>query len=222
MACERKNPSWRRAIALIVLGCACAAPAAATLYVCTDADGKTITSDILPRECAQLPIKELRPDGSVRRVIEPPLTAEQRAARAEQARRAAERRERQRSQTRRDIALMETYSTEAEIEAARAAALASRQAMIEGAASKLEGYARERERLENEAEFYANRKAPAKLARAFEINEELVQSEQKRSADTRVEMARINERFDAELKRFRELVTAGARPPLRTGHATSN
>ena len=59
-----------------------AAPAAATLFVCTTPDGRTITSDRPPPQCASVPIRELRPDGSVRRVIEPPMTPEQQRARA--------------------------------------------------------------------------------------------------------------------------------------------
>ena len=46
------------------------------LYVCTDARGRTLTSDRPPPECADRPVRELRSDGSVRRVIEPPLSAE--------------------------------------------------------------------------------------------------------------------------------------------------
>lgn len=189
-----------------------AAPAAAQVYVCTDANGRTITADRPPAQCANLPIRELRSDGSVRRVIEPPLTAEQRAARAEQARREYQERERQRAQARRDIALMETYGNEDDIEAARQEALRSRSALIERSKERLEGYARDRKRLENEAEFYANRKMPAKLERALEANHELTQSEHKLIADMQAELVRINERFDAEAKRFRELAFAGARP----------
>lgn len=189
-----------------------AAPVSAAVYVCTDANGRTITSDRPPRECAKVPVKEMRPDGSVRRVIEPPLTAEERAERAAQERRDYFEQERRRAQTRRDIALMETYGNESEIEAARQAALNSRQALIERSRQRLEGYARERKRLENEAEFYANRTLPIKLEHAFEANASLTQSEEKLVADMQAEMLRINERFDAELKRFRELVVAGVRP----------
>jgi hypothetical protein len=197
-----------------------ATPAAANVFVCTDAHGRVITSDRPPPECAKVPIRELRPDGSVRRVIEPPLTAEQRRERAEQARREYQEQERRRAQARRDIALMETYASEDEIESARQAALASRQALIDRAHSRLDNFARERKRLDDEAEFYANRKMPDKLAHAFEANASLTQSEQKLIADMQAEMARINERFDAELKRFRELVLAGARPLARTGDST--
>jgi hypothetical protein len=220
MAPERRTMARLPALLLALLP---AAPAvAADVYVCTDAGGRTITSDRPPPECFGRPIKELRPDGSVRRVIEPPLTPEQRKAREEQARREYQEQERRRAQARRDLALMETYASEAEIEAARQAALNSRRELIERAKKRLENFARERKRLDDEAEFYANRKMPDKLQRAFDANESLTHSEQKLMADMQAEMVRINERFDGEARRFRELVLAGARPQVRTGQAAPN
>ena len=221
MACNRR----RFAASITALSLALAlsgVPAFAAVYVCTDANGRTITSDRPPRECANLPIREMRPDGSVRRVIEPPLTAEKRAERAAQARREYLEQERRRAQARRDIALMETYATEEEIEVARQDALKSREALIERARQRLEGYARERKRLRDEAEFYVNRTTPPKLEHAFEANESLTQSELKLIADMQAEMVRINERFDAEAKRFRELVIAGVQPLGRGGEKTAN
>jgi hypothetical protein len=211
MAPDRHAAVASMAIVALTLGLG-VEPALAEVYVCTDATGRTITADRPPRECASVPIKEMRPDGSVRRVIEPPLSAEERAARAERARKEYLEQERKRAQARRDIALMETYANEDEIEAARQLALNSREALIERAKRRLEDYARERKRLQNEAEFYVNREMPAKLQHAFEANESLTQSEQKLIADMQAEMVRINERFDAEAKRFRELVLAGVQP----------
>lgn len=198
-----------------------AAPVAATMYVCTDPSGRTITADRPPPECANVPIRELRPDGSVRRVIEPPLTAEQRRVRAEQVRREQQEREAKRSQARHDIALLETYATEQDIEAARTAALASRQAMIDRSIKRLDSFAAERKKLDEEAEFYLNRKIPDKLEHAIEANDSLVQAEHRLIAEMQADMARINKRFDAEAERYRALVSAGAKPLLRTGEAGS-
>jgi len=199
-----------------------AAPASAALYTCTDASGRKFTSDRPPPECANLPVRELRADGSVRRVIEPPLTEEQRKARAEQAQRVLQEQEARRSQARRDIALLETYATGADIEAARRAALVSRQVMIDRSKQRLETLAAERRKLDDEAEFYANRKIPELLERAIEASKALVQAEQRLIDETQVDMARINKRFDGESERYRELVHAGARPPLlQTGEGAS-
>ncbi len=195
---------------------AAAATAHAQLFVCTTASGRTITADRPPGECADRPVRELRPDGSVRRVIEPPLTPEQRAARDAEARRQIEEAERQRGQMRRDLSLLETYGSENEIEATRNRALGDRQVIIERANKRMEELKRERKKLDDETEFYAKRDLPEKLKRSLAANNEMQKSQQKIIAETRQEMERVNERYDAELKRFRELVSAGAQPVQRT------
>jgi hypothetical protein len=192
-----------------------AAPASATMYVCTTPAGKTITADSPPPECANVPIRELRADGSVRRVIEPPPTAEQRKARADQAQREQQESDAKRAQARQDIALLETYASEKDIEAARRAALASRQAMIDRSKKRLETFAAERKKLDEEKEFYVNRKLPDKLEHAIEANRSLVDAESRLIAEMQADLARINKRFDAEAERYRELVSAGARPLVR-------
>lgn len=206
--------TFRRLLFVALLA---AAPVAyAQLYVCTDARGRTITADRPPPECADRAVRELRTDGSVRRVIEPPLTPEQKAAREAEAKRQRDEAEKQRAQMRRDLALLETYASEAEIEETRNRALGSRQQLIDRAVQRLEEHKRERTRLDNEAEFYAKRQMPDKLKRAFESNATLMRTEQRVIDDVRADMDRVNARFDAELRRWRDLVTAGAQPVQRS------
>jgi hypothetical protein len=201
----------------VLLGLLAAAPLAqAQLYVCTDARGRTISGDRPPAECADRAVRELRSDGSVRRVIEPPMTAEQKAAKAAEAKRQAEEAEKQRGQMRRDLALLETYASEAEIEDTRNRALGSRQQLIDRAVKRLEDHRREKKKLDSEAEFYAKRDMPDKLKRSFEANANIMRSEERVIADVRADMERVNARFDAELKRWRELVTSGAQPVQRS------
>jgi hypothetical protein len=203
---------------LLAVALAVAAPLAqAQLYVCTDARGRTITGDRPPPECADRAVRELRSDGSVRRVIEPPLTAEQKAARDAEVKRQREEAEKQRAQMRRDLALLETYASEAEIEDTRNRALGSRQQLIDRAIQRLADHQKERKKLDIEAEFYARRQMPDKLKRAFDANAALMRSEQKIIDDVRADMDRVNARFDAELKRWRDLVTSGALPVQRSG-----
>jgi hypothetical protein len=206
--------------AIVALAVA-AAPASATMFVCTTADGRTITGDRPPAECADVPIRELRADGLVRRVIEPPLTEEQRRARAEKARLAKQRHDEKRAQARQDIALLETYANEADIEVARKTALASRQAMIDRSRKRLETFAVERKKLDEETEFYVNRKLPLKLEQAIEANESLVQAEQRLIVEMQADITRINKRFDDEAGRYRELRDAGAKPFVRTSESAT-
>jgi hypothetical protein len=87
--------------------------------------------------------------------------------------------------------------------------------IIERAARRKEELKRERKKLDDESEFYLKREMPEKLKRALAANNEMVKSQDKIIGDTRADMARVNERYDAEAKRFRELVSAGAVPVQR-------
>jgi hypothetical protein len=187
----------------------------AQLFVCTTSAGKTITADRPPVECSDRPVRELRSDGSIRRTIEPPLTAEQRAERDAEAKRQIEEADRQRGQMRRDLSLLETYGSEGEIEATRNRALGDRQLLIERAVKRMDELKHERKRLDDETEFYVKRDLPEKLRRALAANNEMVVSQQKIISDTKADMARVNERYDAESRRFRELVSSGAQPVQR-------
>jgi hypothetical protein len=197
------------ALALLPIG------AWSQLYVCTTPGGRTLTGDTPPPECQNVVIRELNRDGSIKRVIEPPLTPEQKRRREEddKKRRALEMAAQE--QLRKDRALLETYASEDEIDASRDRTLASRQALIERANQQLKEIKMEHKRLEDETEFYARRQLPDKLKRALEDNAELQTQQLKTIDDIRAEMQRINERYDAELRRFRELVMRGATPVQR-------
>jgi hypothetical protein len=77
-------------------------------YICKDANNRTITSDTPPPECANREIREYGRDGTLRRVIEPPLTAEQRKQREEQAKIKADEEAARAAAKRRDTVLMLT------------------------------------------------------------------------------------------------------------------
>lgn len=205
------------ACALLAGWLAFAGTASANLFVCTDARGRTISADRPPPECADRPIRELRSDGSVRRIIEPPITPEQRAAREAEEKRRQQEAEVRREQMRRDLALLEAYANEQEIETTRNRALADRMRLIERAQQRRAELEKERKKLDVEAEFYANRALPDTLKRGYETVDRLLASEDKIIADVRADMARINERFDAEAKRYRELVSSGATPRSISG-----
>ena len=191
------------------------AVAQTSLYSCTTASGKNITADLPPPECYNRPIKELRPDGSTRRLIEPPPSPEQRAAREAEERRKLDEEEQRRTRMRRDLALLETYGSEQDIEDARVRAVTTREAVIERAHKRLDDLKGERKKLDDEKEFYTKREMPEKLKRSFAGNAEAMQQQQKVIADAEAEKARVNSRFETERARFRQLVASGATPVQR-------
>jgi hypothetical protein len=185
-----------------------------TIYSCV-ANGRTFSGDRPPPECANSDIRELNRDGSVRRVIPRPLTAEEQKARALEAKKRIDDEERLLAQRRRDRALLEAYANEDEIEAARAKSLDTSNEVLRRSQARIEKMDAERKRLDDETEFYKNRAIPDTLKRAYSNNEQERTAELKIVSEARSEMQRINERFDADRKRFRELVSQGARPVQR-------
>ena len=203
------------AAGVVALLSAFPAVAQTSLYSCTTASGKNITADLPPPDCYNRPIKELRPDGSTRRVIEPPLSPEQRAARETEERRKLDEEEKRRTQMRRDLALLETYGSEQDIEDARVRAVATREAVIERAHKRMDDLKGERKKLDDEKEFFTKREMPEKLKRSFAGNAEAMQQQQKVIADAEAEKERVNSRFETERARFRQLVASGAAPVQR-------
>ncbi len=219
MASKLRVCAWILAATAGMAVGASATAATGSLFICTDATGKTITGDVPPPECANRPIRELNRDGSVRQVIAPPLTPEQRAQKAAEDRRKAEEEKRRRDQARRDRALLDAYGDESEIEQARARAVDSRRVIIDRARKRLDELQRERKKLDDEAEFYVKRQQPERLKRAYAMNADMVKAQEKIIDETDAELKRINERFDADRQRFHELVQGGAKPAQHSASA---
>jgi hypothetical protein len=210
----------RRAVACAASLFACTAayaqsqPLAAPIYSCV-ANGRTYSGDRPPPECVNSDIRELNRDGSVRRVIPRPMTQEEQKARALEAKKRLEEEEKLLAQRRRDRSLLEAYASESEIEAARVKALDTSNEVIRRSQARIERMDAERKRLDDEAEFYKKRDLPDSIKRAYANNEQEKAAELKIVKDARIEVQRINDRFDAEKKRFRELVAQGANPVQR-------
>lgn len=189
-------------------------PAVPTIYSCV-ANGRTYSGDRPPPECVNSDLRELNKDGSVRRVIPRPLTVEEQRARAAEVKKRIEEEERALAQRRRDRSLLEAYASEEEIEAARVKALDTSNEVIRRSQARLDRMDAERKRLDDESEFYKKRDLPDTIKRAYSNNEQERAAELKIVSEALLETQRINERFEAEKKRFRELIAQGARPVQR-------
>ena len=185
-----------------------------SIFTCT-VNGKTFSGDRPPQECANSDMRELNRDGSVRRVLARPPTQDELRARALEAKKRLEEEDRQLAQRRRDKSLLEAYASEEEIEVARAKSLETATQSIVRARARIENLNGERKKLDDEAEFYKKRVLPDQIKRSFVSNQQEVSQAEKILNDALVETQRINERFDAEKKRFRELLAQGARPVQR-------
>lgn len=83
----------------------------ASIYVCKDENGRVISSDQPIEACSRRNMRELNRDGSVRRVLPPPLTRQQEREAAQQALARQEQERALRAQQAHDRHLLLTYKT---------------------------------------------------------------------------------------------------------------
>lgn len=186
--------------------------AQAAIFTCVDAQGRRITSDRPIATCMDREQRELSPSGSVKRVIPPEPTAEERAALEAQRKANAERDARLNEERRRERALLSRYPNEAAHQRERVKALESVDAVENAIHHRIEELVKLRAALDEELAFYAKdpSKAPAILKRRIKDNESLVASQQNALKQQVAERQRVTERFDAELTQLRGLWAAAA------------
>ena len=191
------------------------------IYTCVDAKGRNLTADRPIAECLDREQRELTPGGTVKRKIGPVLTAEERAAEEEKARKAAEERNRLAEEKKRERALLARYPDKAAHDKERATALVVADDAIPAAKKSTSELAAQRRKLDTELEFYKGdmSKVPAQLKRQIEENQQHAQAQERFIASQDNEKKRINARFDEELAKLRQLwaqrvgaATVGAAP----------
>lgn len=203
----------RFAVALLLLACAVAAGAqqggepVGGVYTCVDAHGRKLTADRPIAECTDREQRVLNPSGTVRQVVGPTLTAQERAKLEAKARQEQDERNRQLDEKRRDKALLVRFPNQAAHEAERVDALAQIAAVSKAASNRLNELEAQRKKLDTEMEFYKKdpRKAPEYLQRQVEDNKQSTAIQKRFIAEQEEEVRKVNRRFDDELERLRVL-----------------
>lgn len=189
-----------------------ASPPSAGYYSCRTAEGRLITSDRPIMECMNREQRVHGPDGTVRRVIEAPLTPEQKKVREAERQRAEEEQARADENRRRDRTLLSSYSSAESIDLARKRALVEPNSGIAKSQSRIEQLRKERAALDAETEFYKGGARPADLDRKFRDNARALKYEEDLIARRHEEIRQIETRYAADKKRFAELTEgSGAR-----------
>jgi len=184
------------------------APAPGTavdIYVCTDDQGRRITADRPIRECMDRPQRILNPDGSQRGVKNPPMTAQERAAKEAQERQAAEEAAAKAEAVRRDRNLLSRYRNEDMHRAARESALDPVRLTMDLTETRLAQLRRERRALEEETRAPKSKDHAATLKLQLEANEAAAAAQRENTASQRAELDRINRIYDIELERLKRL-----------------
>ena len=189
-------------VALVGPGASFAGP---RIYCCHDDSGKQVCGDILPSVCYGRAYRELGDSGRTSRLVDAPLTVEQRGQRAAEEQRRKEQERVLNEQRRMDQALLNTYASEKDIEIMRSRAERDLTMAIKAAEERIAEIRKQRKKFEDEAEFYRNRQLPAEVAKGlrdadYEIGaQESVIESKKRDQET------MRAKYDEDLRRFRDL-----------------
>lgn len=199
------------ALAAVSAAAGAATPAGGGIYTCINDRGQRLTSDRPIPECTAKEQHLLNRDGSVRAVVPPTLTADERAEKEARERKAAEVRAAQQDAVRRDRNLMQRFPNEAAHDKARQAALDTVRIAIKATENRMRDLQAERKPLMDESEFYVGRRLPAKLKQQIDANDAAMEAQRNAQQQQQAELARINRLFDAELERLK-LLWSGVQP----------
>lgn len=183
----------------------------AAIYTCTDASGKKLTSDRPIAECNAREQRVLNADGSVKRVVPPAMTSEERSDAEARDRETETRRVEQRDAIKRDRNLLARFPNEAAHRKSRELALDDVRKSLRQSEARLIALASERRPLTNEAEFYVGKQFPLKLKLGLDANDASVEAQKSLVQNQQIEILRIDKLYDTELERLRKL-WGGAQP----------
>ena len=189
-------------------------------YTCV-VNGKKIVSDRLIPECNNLEQRELNSDGSLKRVVKPPMTPDEREE--------AEKKELEdkakiaafNDAVRRDRNLMQRYPDESSHDKAREKALDEFRVSEKNSSARITALLDEKKNLDEEKLFYVNDKVkkplPTMLKQKIDANDAALEAQRSIALNAQNELGRINRNFDLERERLRKLwggARAGSLGPL--------
>ena len=184
-----------------------AAPAAdAQSYRCVGKDGKRYYGSVVPHECYGLLVEQLNAQGMVVRRIDPEGSEKERLVKEAAEAKKREQEQAAREAARRNRALLATYTSERDIEDARARALADNSKAVKEMENRIEEIRKRRTTYEKELEFYKGKnEAPARLIDDLKLAEADLKAQEELLENKKREVQGINARYDQDKKRFSEL-----------------
>lgn len=174
-------------------------------YRCVGKDGKRYYGSTVPSECYGRPVEQLGGNGMVIKRIDPQGEEKERLAKE-----AAEAKKRvedaaARESLRRNRALLATYTSDKDIEDARARALADNAKAVREVEVRMEAIRQRQSGYEKELAGYKAAEAPVKLRDDLRSAEnDLKANEQLLEAKKR-ELEAINARYDDDRKRYQQI-----------------
>ena len=186
-------------------------------YCCMGDNGHQTCGDVLPAQCYDKAYRVLGGKGVTVRQVDPPLTADQRAQREQELQRRQAEERTVREQRRRDLALLETYASDKEIDSMRDRALRLHDQSLRDLQARRVEVQKLQVRYASEAEFYAKKPMPPELRNALKDTEAELQRLDVQLAARQKDADATRARFDEEKQRFLDLKRRGATLPGTAG-----
>jgi hypothetical protein len=182
------------------------------IYTCVDGKGRRITSDRPIVECLDREQHKLGNTGIVRQVVPPSYTADERAKLENKQRAENEIKARAAEEKRRERALLIRYPNQSVHDKERAEALSQIDDVVAAVKKREEALLLQRKEVDAEMEFYQAdpSKAPFWLRRKLEDSDKQMMVQKRFLEEQSQEKQRINQRFDEELAKLRQLWTPTA------------
>lgn len=200
-------PTFRSAPFLVAFALA-ALPlsAAAQSYRCVGKDGKKHYGQAVPPQCIGQPTEQLNSQGMVVRRIDAQASAADQAAKAKEAEEKRKRDVILKEESRKNKALLSTYTSEADIELARKRALEENQKAVKETETRIGTLKKRQVDLKKEMEFFQGKnKPPAKMEQEMKDNDFSVGTQENLLAQKKKEVDSINAKYDEDKKRYIEL-----------------
>jgi len=196
---------------MVVFFCLMLLPAAAAaqlrMYKCVDAKGKTYYTQVPPAECLGRDTQELNKSGTVLRRSERPLTAEELQVREAERKKKLEEDEKLKEERRKNLALLNTYSSEKDIDDARARALKEAQDAIAETEKRIAGARKRQKELVAEKEFYAKNPMPFKLKQEITNVDIEIKTQTELLDAKKREISTISAKYENDKRRYLELTS---------------
>jgi chromosome segregation ATPase len=193
------------AIAMLGFACAAGAAAGAGMYKWVDDQGVVHYTDRIPAESVSTGATVLEKQGRSVMTIDPAPTMEQRKAIEAEAERQREVAKANAEQARRDRALTQSFTSEAEIDVARARAVSTMEAQLTTIGAYIADMTRRKQELEKRKAGYGTKAVPAAVDNELNSVTEELARQNALLAQKKEALAAIGKKYDADKKRWQEI-----------------
>jgi hypothetical protein len=185
-------------------------PGAATMYKWVDDKGVVHYSDKMPPEAVNKGSTQLSPQGIPVKKVDPAATPEAVKAREAEQERQKEAARQQGEQARRDRALLDSYTTEADIDLARARAVKTVEDALQSAASYRTQLQKRKVALLERKASYGGKPVPPDIDRDLAAIDAELARDATLATQKAKQLVEIKARYDADKARWRQLNGGGA------------